>query len=86
MAGRETDNVHLEFLLGSVRRNSRNKRSLKYKASQSTPPSLEGTLDRKSNARNARNARQRWMYAREAILSQGSKLQDFQVLFLENLV
>ena len=78
MSVRETDNVHLDFLLGSVRRNSsrNSKKSLKYKASQSLSPSLEGTLDRCATKATSPLARQRWLYAQQT-LSKGYFPKEF---------
>ena len=80
MSVRETDNVHLDFLLGSVRRNSsrNSKKSLKYKASQSLSPSLEGTLDRCATKATSPLARQRWLYAQQT-LSKGYFPKEFSI-------
>ena len=55
---RSTDNVHLEFLLGSVGRSPR-RRSRAKRDSRSTPPSREGSLQVR--------AKERWIWATKEI-------------------
>ena len=60
-SNRTSENVHLEFLLGSVHRNSR-KKSGNQRKSESLSASREGTIGNYSP-----QAKQRWNRAREAI-------------------
>ncbi len=57
-----SDNVHLDFLLGSVRRKSKIKRKQELASKASLPASREGTIGNYSP-----QAKERWNRAREAI-------------------
>ena len=62
-SGRSSDNVHLEFLLGSVHRKSQKRRGgEKFPVKSSLPASREGTI-----AHYSPGSRERWNFAREAI-------------------
>ena len=60
---RSTDNVHLEFLLGSVRRSPARRRSSKRNESRSTPPTPPYSL----RGQEARGAKDRWKWAAREI-------------------